>query len=104
MLEFEYFDCDCASSEHTLRFLIENDIRFEDWPPELYTEVYLNHYESFWKRSIAGIKYIFGYKSKYGHWDCTILRYEQIPKFRKMLDRYEELVKKYMIKKEKENE
>lgn len=67
--------CDCQSSEHTLRFMYDEENK------ELYTEVYLNQYRSFFKRVYVAIKYIFGYTSKYGHWDCTMI---SIPKAHKL--------------------
>lgn len=59
--------CSCKSSEHTLRFMHDKDEN------EIYTEVYLNQHNSFIRRLMIAFKYIFGYTSKYGHFDCTIL-------------------------------
>lgn len=59
--------CACNSAEHTLRFMYDKE------HDEIYTEVYLNQYNSFLTRLVIAIKYIFGYTSKYGHFDCTIM-------------------------------
>jgi len=77
----EYFECACGGDEHTLRFIIDKEDK------RLYTSVFLNDYQSIWKRVWIAIKYIFGYKCQYGHWDYWIMRYEDIPRMREMLDK-----------------
>lgn len=67
----EYFECECGSDEHTLRFILSLD---DD--SEIYSKVFLNDYRSFWQRLVVSIKYLFGYKCKYGHWDCFIMKAE----------------------------
>ena len=42
------------------------------YPPEAYVNVHLVR-RSFWYRVKYGIKYIFGFKSRYGAWDEFIL-------------------------------
>ncbi len=56
--------CSCHSPEHTITF----NLNVED--KEIYTSVFLHQYRPFYERVWVAIKYIFGYKSKYGHWDC----------------------------------
>lgn len=72
--------CECSSVEHTIRFIHDPEDR------EIYTEVFLWKYR-FFKRLWVGIKYIFGYKSRYGHWDCTVMTHAQAVKLRDYLDR-----------------
>lgn len=81
-MDNHYTICSCLSSEHTLRFVLdkEND--------ELYTEVYLNHSNNLFMRIIAAIKYIFGYTSKYGHFDCTIISKQEAKKLSFFLRNY----------------
>ena len=62
----EFFECQCNSDEHSLRFILSLDN--ED--PMIYSAVYLHQYRSFWKRLRISVKYLFGYHCKYGHWDC----------------------------------
>jgi len=57
--------CACHSTEHQLIL--------KPWVEDngehiVFVEVHLTKY-SFWKRLVHGIKYIFGYKCKYGAWD-----------------------------------
>jgi len=81
-----YFECSCGSSEHTIRFILDKDEN------ELYTEIYLNQWRPLWKRILVGIKYIFGYKCKYGEWDCWILNQDDVLRLKNMLDEF--LIKK----------
>jgi len=78
----EYFECQCGSDEHTLRFTLSLDD-----PAYIYTSVFLGSYPWGWRRIWTGIKYLFGYKCKYGHWDCFMLRPEDAARLRSLLDR-----------------
>jgi hypothetical protein len=66
-LEKHHFDCSCFSDEHTFTFVIDPD------DGELYLSVFLSQYRGFFGRVVEAVKYVFGYTSKYGHWDTTIL-------------------------------
>jgi len=61
-LETEYFECECYTPEHTVRFTYDPD------DGELYMSVYLWRWP-FWKRVWIAIKYVFGYTSKFGDFD-----------------------------------
>jgi hypothetical protein len=73
--------CSCYSSEHQLivHLYEEGDL----YPPEAFIEVHLVK-RSFWYRLIYGIKYIFGYQSKYGAWDEFILDKKHADSLRKI--------------------
>ncbi len=60
----EYFECDCGSPEHALVFTLDKDYN------EIYTSVFLSHWRPWWHRIWIAVKYVFGYKCKYGHFDC----------------------------------
>ena len=60
----EFIVCDCGSIEHQLSFCYDEE-EFDDGWDMMYTQVHLNKL-SFFKRLAYGIKYIFGYQSKYG--------------------------------------
>lgn len=66
-IERHHFDCDCGSDEHTFKFAYDPD------DGDLYLSVYLDQYRTFFQRLGTAIKYAFGYTSKWGHWDTTIL-------------------------------
>jgi len=60
----EFLQCQCGSDEHTLKYTLDPD------DGQVWTSVFLNDYRSFWQRLWVALKYLFGYKCKYGHWDC----------------------------------
>lgn len=59
------FTCNCGSSEHQIIAKIIDGY--------IYFEIHLNYNLSFLQRFVTGIKYIFGYNCKYGHWDEFIM-------------------------------
>jgi hypothetical protein len=95
----EFYECDCGSDEHTLRFILDLDKRETKNPdPMIYTNVYLNNWEHWYKRVWTAIKYVFGYKCKYGHWDCFILRYEDADRMIAMLTKLKEAKNEKVVK------
>ena len=56
----ESFFCSCGANEH---FFILTE--FEDDKEFIYLSVYLSHV-GFFSRIVNALKYVFGYKSKYG--------------------------------------
>ena len=79
-LETQFFECMCHSDEHTLKFVYDPDDN------ELYTTVFLNE-TRLWHRIWNAIKYIFGYKCKYGHWNCWLLQPEDIDRLKTLLNK-----------------
>ncbi len=77
----EFFECACHSDEHTLKF------SYDPEDNELYTSVYLNQYRNIFRRVWVAIKYVFGYRCKYGHWDCFIMQPKDAGRLRAFLDR-----------------
>lgn len=80
-LEAQFFDCECHSPEHTLRFA------WDDEDNQIYTEVYLSQYRNFFKRLWVALKYVFGYRCKYGHWDCFLMQSKDAERLRALLDK-----------------
>ena len=68
-MKHKYVECDCACDEHRIVFMREPNDTWID----MYVTVYLNHYRKWYKRIYIAIKYVFGYKCKYGDFDCTML-------------------------------
>ena len=95
--EIHYFDCDCKGSEHTLKFIFDHAPESDnlDWPPELWTEIYLHDWRGFCKRCWVGLKYIFGYKCKYGHWDTWLLDPKDCDRLFELLEKFKEAHKNY---------
>ena len=69
-MQFKYLECDCSSTDHTIRF-----VKDEEDDNRIYLEVQLNN-QPFFTRFIKAVKYIFGYKCSYGHWDCFLFNDE----------------------------
>jgi len=59
--------CDCHSIEHQIAFWYDEDDKC------LHCEPHLVNHDGFFKRLWCGLKYAFGYKSKFGAWDDIIL-------------------------------
>lgn len=80
-MEKEILICECNTPEHQIIVTYCSEDRGEDIMDEhgiIYEDcidirIHLNTQNSFFKRLWIGIKYAFGYKSQYGHWDDFLL-------------------------------
>lgn len=94
----EYFECRCFSDEHTLRFALDED------HGDIFAGVFLHNWEPFYKRVWIAIKYIFGYKCRYGHWDTFMMKSEDYNRLRALLDASEKALtskrERYIVKKD----
>jgi hypothetical protein len=77
----KYIECSCGCAEHTMRFTWFDEPEEE----EMYLYIFLNS-PGFFRRLWRGIRYIFGRKTKYGHFDDVLLTYPQIEKLRDLCD------------------
>jgi hypothetical protein len=83
-LKEEFITCECLSPEHILRFgYFEEDEGFEN---RIYVSSFLSSF-SFWGRLWAGIKYICGYKCRFGHFEEYILNEDHAKKIVSLLNR-----------------
>jgi hypothetical protein len=73
-----YLQCSCYSPEHLLTFSVWDE-------GDIYAHVFLAP-EVWYKRIWKGLKYIFGYKCCYGHFDEFILNPKDIDRFIIMLN------------------
>jgi hypothetical protein len=89
-----FFECRCGTDEHTVRFVFDDDD-----PPEVYLSIYLNQYRNIFKRIWVAVKYIFGYKCKYGHWDNWILDQNDANRMKGMLNQFIDAWDKWTEKK-----
>lgn len=95
-MQQEYFECSCYSTEHTLKFIFDDDPDF----PNLYVHVFLSE-EPWYRRILKAIKYVFGYKCRYGHFDEFVMRHEDCDRFISIVQKYkdslsiEPLLKRY---------
>lgn len=81
--------CDCHSSEHQLIFS-QSRPYYKNEDNEIYMHTHLVTYNNWYKRLKYAIKYVFGYKSRYGAWDEVLISKQYAPKLREMADFLEE--------------
>lgn len=79
------FICECGSREHQIVIEYDNDDNL------IYCHIHLVK-KGFLRRLKAGLKYIFGYKCRYGHWDEFIFKPEHLKQLSEFSDLY--LIKK----------
>lgn len=78
-----YIECSCTDSEHTIRLTkYKDDVDWDHW---VYVSYYLSNNDNIFKRIWTAIKYIFGYKSRYGDFGETLLEEKEIKKIIKYL-------------------
>jgi len=68
--------CDCELPEHQIKVCTyeDDDPGFVGFCPMLVT------WKGFFRRLVDGLKYAFGYKSKYGQFDEILLRRDDVEK------------------------
>lgn len=72
--------CECGSCEHQI--LIHKD----EEDSEVYLSIHLITYQNFFQRLWIGIKYAFGYTSRYGQWDSIILEKEHADQLQEVVN------------------
>lgn len=72
--------CDCFSAEHQIIVNYDKENKL------VYFSVHLITYQNIFKRIWVAVKYVFGYTSKYGHWDSVILNEQDKDKIQKIVD------------------
>jgi len=75
----EYMECACGSTEHLMKFHIDLD------DGDLCLDVHLANWLPWYKRLYRAIKYLFGYKSKYGDFDNIIMKDEDVDRLLELL-------------------
>ena len=83
----EYYECDCDGFDHILRASYYDKQASDDALELLYIEFHLKP-RPFFKRFWPAIKYICGYKSKYGNFDEFLWTPETAKQFSNYLIRY----------------
>lgn len=81
-MEHEIIICKCESPEHQIIFsyFLDNDI-----DREVYMTIHLRPESNIFKRVWIALKYIFGYRSKYGDFDSMIIGQRDAYKLVKIL-------------------
>lgn len=86
----EYFECMCHSDEHAFRVTLDLDEGEKDPAlriPCIYASVYLNPSRGFWSRLWYGLRYAFGYQSKYGAFYSWMMGPEEARKLKTFIER-----------------
>ncbi len=66
--ETDFVQCACYTNEHLVKVVYEPEEN------EICIEVHLHTWHSIFRRIWVGLKYVFGYKSRFGQWDTVIVR------------------------------
>ena len=98
-METKYFECVCLTPEHTISFSCWDDDGDGDGGKELSVQVWLLSSRTFWGRLLHAIRYIYGYKSRYGPFEETLVGDEQLEALTSFLNRVrtEKLLKENTI-------
>lgn len=80
-MDFEYLECSCSTPEHTVRFAKDEDF--------LYMTFFLDGGP--WHRRLwNAVRYLFGYKCRYGHFDEVVLGREEVERLVGILRKFHE--------------
>lgn len=77
MNEKDIFICECNSHEHQIIVTYDEELNY------VFLTIHLTK-RGFFNRLWLGIKYILGYKSKYGNWDQFMLNPDDRDKIEKI--------------------
>lgn len=77
------FICACHSFDHQIIFSVFED---DTLPPQVIVTIHLKTYRNIFKRIWVAIKYVFGYKSRYGDWDEFIFNPDDLEDLKKYLN------------------
>jgi len=75
-----FFECECGSSEHTMRFVIDKQDNL------IYCDFYLKQFEPWYKRIYIALKYILKMRPHNSHFSSWILKKDDVEKLSKMCD------------------
>lgn len=81
MEQNELLICTCHDVEHQVIFSYDDD----EICPEVYMSIHLSKLP-FWKRVEYAVKYVFGYRSRYGGFAEIILKPEDASKMKKVYE------------------
>lgn len=76
----QLFICSCFSHEHQYIFTYDQEDNMIYVHPHLI-------YRGFWRRLWVAIRYVFGYKCRFGAWDEFILDVDDVSRLKMLLDK-----------------
>lgn len=74
--------CECFTPEHQIIFF------YDEEGNELTARIHLKTYKNVFKRLYTAIRYVFGYKSRFGEWDNFIVNPNDAEKLIGILQQY----------------
>lgn len=81
----EFFVCECSDITHQMLY---TDFPNADGSYDVaYLEIHMAQSEPWYKRIWIAIKYVFGYRTKYGHWDTILFKDADLIRFRNALNK-----------------
>jgi len=84
----EVFICDCHSMEHQTQFWINKEVYDHGVVDEVGMSIHLVTHNNFFKRLWIGLRYAFGYSSRYGEWDYFEFKPQDVIKLKEFLKDY----------------
>ena len=82
-----FLGCTCLSPEHQMVLGFYTDEE-DELDKELYVTFYLSQWRSFFKRVWVAVRYVFGYKSRYGEWDCINFDKQKANELTRFIDKF----------------
>jgi len=79
--------CDCGSNEHQIVVSIWPEVN-DDEQCEFFLAPHLRIYDGFFKRLWAAIRYVFGHKSRYGHFGEIVLTPNDVREMFRFFDKH----------------
>jgi hypothetical protein len=81
----EVLICDCHSTDHQILLMYsEDEYCTGETFPTCYAHIHLNR-RPFWERVKYGVKYIFGYRSRFGAFDEFLFNPDDVEKLEKLV-------------------
>lgn len=80
----EIIICECGSAEHQIIF--QYDKPTKGWAPQVYMSIHLTTYKNIWQRIKYAIKYVFGYKCRFGAWDEILIDKKDLYKIEGLIE------------------
>lgn len=87
-MEQEVFICTCTSLEHQFAISYLPGDKDKDLLPNLFLSVHLSSCLPWYKRVWQGIKYVLGYRCKYGDFDEVWFQNEDVWRLKSILNEY----------------
>ena len=89
----QFFECQCETGSHTMRFVVNKNLDYPGDQPEIYVSFYLSGGEPWWKRIKTGLMYLMGFSCVREGWNEWFMKPEDAKRMRDMCDEILDAVK-----------